>query len=58
MDKIDAQYQMRVSQITPSVFKLKLVRNNARKAIVVFETVASTIPSTLELICQYKQVSY
>lgn len=50
-------YQMRVSQINPAVFRLKLIKTQSLKENVVFETIASTIPSTLELIGCYRQVS-
>jgi len=50
------QYQMRVNQINPDIFRLKLVKMDSCKENVVFETISSTIPSTLELISCYKQI--
>ncbi len=51
-------YQMRVTQINPAIFKLKLVQTDKWRENVVFETISSTIPSTLELIGHYKQMVF
>jgi hypothetical protein len=56
MRNVIDQYQMRVNQINPSIFRLKLVKIDYRKENVVFETISSTIPSTRELIAYYTQV--
>jgi hypothetical protein len=50
------QYQMRVNQINPAIFRLKLVKTEQWRENVVFETISSTIPSTKELIGYYKQI--
>jgi hypothetical protein len=57
MNQINHNYQMRVSQINPAIFRLKLIKIDNEAENVVFETISSTIPSTLELIGYYKQVS-
>jgi len=57
MENSYENYQMRVNQINPAIFRLKLVKTDAQRSDnVVFETIASTIPSTLELIGYYKQI--
>lgn len=56
MKNVNDQYQMRVSQINPAIFRLRLVKTDHRKENVVFETISSTIPSTRELIAYYTQV--
>jgi hypothetical protein len=55
MKTISDNYQMRVSQINPAIFRLKLVKVDNLNESVVFETISSTIPSTLELIRYYRQ---
>lgn len=54
MKHFKENYQMRVRQINPSVFRLKLIKIQQLKENVVFETIASTIPSTIELIKFYR----
>jgi hypothetical protein len=57
MKTLSDNFQMRVSQINPAIFRLKLVRIDNLNESVVFETISSTIPSTLELISYYRQFS-
>jgi hypothetical protein len=57
MNRAVNQYQMRVNQINPAIFRLKLVKIDSWKENVVFETISSTIPSTRELIGYYKQIA-
>jgi hypothetical protein len=56
MKAISGNYQMRVSQINPAIFRLKLVKIDNLNESVVFETISSTIPTTLELIRYYRQI--
>ncbi len=55
METKENSYQMWVKQICPRIFRLQLVKKDYRKENVVFETISSTIPSTLELIFYYNQ---
>jgi len=50
------QYQMRVNQINPAIFRLRLIKSDQCRENVVFETISSTIPLTTELIGYYEQV--
>ncbi len=50
-------YQMRVRQVRPFIFSLKLIKTKHSKEKVVFETISSRIPSTRELIGYYQQTS-
>ncbi len=57
MENSYENYQMRVNQINPAIFRLKLIKTDPHKSEnIVFETIASTIPSTRELIGYYKQI--
>jgi hypothetical protein len=56
MKTIENHYQMRVNQINPAFFRLKLIKTDQLREDVVFETISSTIPSTSELIRYYKQI--
>ncbi len=57
MNAPDNQYQMRVNQINPVIFRLKLIKSDSCKENVVFETISSKILTTTELIGYYEQVS-
>ncbi len=55
METKENSYQMWVKQIYPRIFRLQLVKRDQWRENVVFETISSTIPSTLELIFYYNQ---
>ena len=50
-------YQMRVRQIRPFIYSLKLIKTYHSKEEIVFETLSSNIPSTRELIGYYQLTS-
>jgi hypothetical protein len=54
MKNLNRKYEMRVNQINENVFRLMLVYTG-RVDRVVYETISSTIPSTLDLISRYRQ---
>lgn len=55
METRENSYQMWVKQICPRIFRLQLVKREQWKENIVFETISSTIPSTVELIFYYNQ---
>ncbi len=51
---VQKEYQMLVNQITPEVYKLRLLSIESPGESIVFETLATTIPLTRDLIQRYK----
>lgn len=50
-------YQMKVIQVNPDFFRLRLVEINPLEENIVFETIGSSIPSTTELINRYMDLN-
>lgn len=54
--KVDTRkYEMRVNQLNENKFRLKLIDTSLTKGIV-YETISTGIPSTLDLIYRYHKI--